>query len=600
MYNAENGHACPSDDFSSEVVVIVKRCLENAGFSETDIEWLIDFLKWRGWFGNDSETSFNSMLSDYFSCKDLQWIVEELGEPIQAEEDRQTRLALLFGFLIYFSLHNEFAERINEIHNQPPSLSLDCLGWIGEFREHAGFSAEYLNFCKLDRVRKRPCLNFGDLIPFLFPEGVPLNHVVDLGMLSPRDPILRSNRNYDNPKQLEFWLTCRLSRRAVLIWNPPHPRIAKLDTLLPTFSDPDFPDDILGEKIIGLLHAISEGMLFDSKWLLAQGLDPLNTAWRLVAHELIPFFKLLDEKAPEESHERSYLLKAWWHLSRVIYDSRMGGLNDELSQELRDRLVESAARHIGILRSVLRDSPEDFDEEDSYGIPVFDFYIEAFEVLLAFAKPWKRLKPLLLVFSAMKRPAVASDLRTWPEFEKEPLPDPYFRIARRIAIGMYPEHLQEELKHDPYLQGLREEFAKFCLERLRTRKERREKSKDSNYTDEDFVETRPVWRRGYVQALAALRVNPGGRAHRTLFWLLNNDPDKRVRELAKKAHKQVRHLDRDKPNLDEGASPRRPLFEAFWRLREAHLKTLGIKIDHEGAKRTRQTELRRTREKDER
>ena len=143
---------------------------------------------------------------------------------------------------------------------------------------------------------------------------------------------------------------------------------------------------------------------------------------------------------------------------------------------------------------------------------------------------------------------------------------------------------------------MREEFAKFCLERLRTKV----KNKNGGYTDEDFVEPRPAWRQCYVQALKALRVNPGGRAHRTLFWLLNNDPDEKVRELAKKAHKQVRHLDRNKPNLDDGASPRRPLFEAFWWLRQAHLLTLGITIDHSGAMRTRRIELHRTREKDNR
>ena len=333
---------------------------------------------------------------------------------------------------------------------------------------------------------------------------------------------------------------------------------------------------------------MEEGFLFDSRRLeQEQGLNPLNTAWQLVAHELIPFFKLLDMKTPEESRDRSYLLKAWWHLSRVIYDPRMGGLKDELSQELRDRLVKSAAKHIGLLRSVLRDSPGDFDKEDSRGIPVFDFYVEAFEVLLAFAKPWKRLRPLLLAFSGMKCQAVASDLRAWPEFGKERPPAPYARIARWIAIGMYPEHLQDELKRDPHLQELREEFAKFCLERLRTR-------------EKSFVEPRAAWRQRYVQALAALRVNPGGRAHRTLSWLLNNDPDEKVREHAKKAYKRVRHLDPNKPNLDEGASPRRPLFEAFWFLRHAHLETLDVEIDDEGAMRTRQSELRRTREKNDR
>ena len=143
------------------------------------------------------------------------------------------------------------------------------------------------------------------------------------------------------------------------------------------------------------------------------------------------------------------------------------------------------------------------------------------------------------------------------------------------------------------MRDLREEFAKFCLSRLKTR------TSGIASTNKDFVEPRPVWRKSYVQALTVLRVNPGGRAHKTLFWTTNNDPDDEVRKLAKLAHRQIRHLDRKKPNLDEGASPRRPLFEAFWFLRQAHLITRGKEVDPAGAMRTRRKELHRTREKGE-
>ena len=280
-------------------------------------------------------------------------------------------------------------------------------------------------------------------------------------------------------------------------------------------------------------------------------MNPVGDGWQAVALELIPFLELLDAKKPESIQERSSLLKAWWHLSKVIYSWSMGGLESELSNELRNRLVESASRHIGILRSVLRDTPEVFEDEN-----VSDFYDKAFYVLLCFAPAWKRLKPLLLAFTEMTEQAVARDLRTWHEHDStHDLPPTYSRVPNWIEVAMYPQNLQKELERDPHLQELREEFAKFCLGRLRTKV----KNKDAVYTNEDFVEQRPAWRRCYVQALAALRVNPSGRAHRTLFWLLNNDPDETVKELAKKAHKKVRHLDRSKPNLDERASPRRPL-----------------------------------------
>ena len=248
-----------------------------------------------------------------------------------------------------------------------------------------------------------------------------------------------------------------------------------------------------------------------------------------------------------------------------------------------------------------RDTPQDFQSKDATGAPISDFYYTAAKVLHIFASPWKRLKPLLLAFTEMKVQAVTSDLRAWPEFgRKEKLPYPYSDVAQWIATAMYSENLWDELDKDPHLQGLREEFAKFCLERLKTKGKKVTSSEDKQFTNVDFTEPRPVWRQGYVQALAALRVNPGGRAHRTLFWLSQNDPDETVRDLAKRAHKRIRHLDRKKPNLDKGASPRRPLFEAFWWLRQAHLITLGIEIDQAGAMRTRRRELHRTQEKDDR
>ena len=295
------------------------------------------------------------------------------------------------------------------------------------------------------------------------------------------------------------------------------------------------------------------------------------------------------------------MLKAWWRLSVVIHYRGMGALESGVSNELSIRLVDSAARHIGMLRKVLRETPQDFACEDSTGAPVADFYDKAFEALVVFAAPWKCLRSVLLAFTEMGVPAVASDLRPWPDSGRESPPHPFSKIPMWIATAMYPQNLRDELSRDPHLQGLREAFARFCLDRLKTRKTGSQGSVSGTYSaDEQFVEPRRTWRRCYVQAVTALRVNPGGRAHRTLFWLSRNDPDETVRTLAKRAHGHIRHLNRNRPNLERGASPRRPLFEAFWWLRQAHLLTLGIEIDEAGAMRTRRTELHRTRERDDR
>lgn len=559
----------PSDHTTDEDSV-VKRILLDAGFSDEDSEWLIHVFRRPDCFGDSEDASeFKEGFVDLFE-RDLPRILEK-AEP----EDRQTRLALLFAFMLscgpdYYSIE----------------LRPDVDGaWVGEFRRHAGFCAKNLDWRTLNSKKDSSKILFGKLTPHLFPEGLPLTEVVNIDRLVPVQRKGYSSSDFEDPGDLEFWLIWRFQKDAE------RHNIVSLESLLPAVAE--LPPDTLGMKVLGLLYAIGDALNMANA-LYALRLDPMNRGWRIVARELIPFLELIHEKQPDSDRSRSPLLKACWRLSVAVYGRNMGGLQSELPADLRGRLIESAAMHFGFLRKVLRETPETFAGKDSTG-EIADYYHEAFNVLCHFAPPWKRLKPLLLAFTEMAVPAVASDLRPWPESDREPPPHPYNKIPLWIEIAMYPQNLRDELENDPYLRDLREEFAIFCLGRLKT------KSKEtSGYTDDDFVEPRPHWRHCYVQALAALRVNPGGRAHRTVFWLLKNDPDDEVRDLAKKARRRIRHLDRRKPNLDDGASPRRPLFEAFWWLRQAHLLALGKEIDAAGAMRTRRKELHRTREKDDR
>ena len=572
------GFVFPLDDSSEEEISVIKQHLQNAGFPETDTAWLVEVFKRPDCFGDpNGDSVFREGFTDDFEQL-FPSIAEKLTEAFQVEKNRQTCLALLFSYMLELGNYDLWFQPNVGLEESDDSIGMP--GWVHEFQQRAQFSAQGLDWHQLKALSY-----FDDLLPFLLPEGVPLDQVVDTDLLNPIPRRSWSSGDPIDPKQLEFWL----------IWwfkaNAERCHLVRIETLLPHFSG--FSDAVLGDKILGLLNAIYNAMTRAS-W--DERLDPLNDGWKVVAHELIPFLELLTERHPDLNSERSSLLKAWWQLSKLIYGRSNGGLASELPDALRNRLLKSASQHIGILRSVLRDTPEVFESEDSPGAPVSDFYEKAFYVLLAFAPPWKRLRPLLLAFTEMRAQAVASHLSFWNESGQETPPYPYAQIPLWVGISMYPQNLQKELKRDPHLQELREAFAKFCLERLKTRP----KNKDSKHAKTDFVEPRPVWRGCYVQALAALRVNPGGRAHRTLFWLLKNDPDERVRSLAKKAHRQVRHLDRSKPNLEVGASPRRPLFEAFWWLRQAHLITLGIAVDQAGAMRTRRKELHRTRKQDDR
>ena len=594
----------PQDPFQEEIAEL-KRIFLDAGFSNADSEWLVRVFRRTDCFGNPTgKAVFKDGFVEFFEHL-LPDVVGNVPTKTDLDGKDQTRLALLFSFLLGLGpVYSEVVRptsrlrKSSEEDDQPPK-SGDGQLWIDVFRNQAGFCTRNLNWhllCKL-RDSDTNSFRFYDLIPYLLPHGVSLSQVVDIGLLDPKPRRQCSSADFKHPNQLEFWLIWRFQaeeKRSGLV-SP--------STLIPAFSD--LHDAALGDRLLGLANAIRDALNIGTSGTKLW--DPENKGWRLVAGELIPFLEILEARKPESSPVRRSLLKAWWHFSVLVYGWHKGGLKSKLTGERRDLLVESAVRHLGLLRATLRDEPDSFENIDATEGPLSSFYEQVVQVLLCFAEPWKCLKPLLLVFSTMQKQAVACDLRAWPESGLDAPPHPFCLIPTWIATAMYPQNLRGELQRDPDLLDLREMFAEFCLERLKSKKTRKSganravRSKaGTEKRDDGFVEDRPVWRRCYIQALSALRVNPGGRAHRTLFWLANNDSDETVRKFARKAHKQVRHLDRTKSNLDVGASSRRPMFEAFWWLRQAHLLTLGIEIDEEGARRTHRKELHRTREKDDR
>ena len=134
----------------------------------------------------------------------------------------------------------------------------------------------------------------------LLPDGVPLDQIVDLDLLSAIPRRNRSRNDADDSKDLEFWLRWRFaddSNRRDQV---------QLGTLLQAFSR--VSDDVLGDKILGLMNAIYNAMTHAPRGL-EKRLDPLNDGWRVVAHELIRFLELLNDRKPEAIQERSPLLK---------------------------------------------------------------------------------------------------------------------------------------------------------------------------------------------------------------------------------------------------------------------------------------------------
>jgi len=214
------------------------------------------------------------------------------------------------------------------------------------------------------------------------------------------------------------------------------------------------------------------------------------------------------------------------------------------------------------------------------------------KILIGLESPWAALKRLLLLFASLRVAAVGRDLRYWdePGNAAQP-PKPWSVVPEQIAAVFHS--LSNEEQRDPPLAELREQLARFALDRLKTRDG--VPADKPAFVDEDLIEDRPVWRECYIRAVRELRCNPRGKGHHVLHWVSQHDPQPEVREIAKTVGREVRH----DATLAPGISPRVPLFAAFWWLRQAHLLSLGVTdIDASGAQRTRAKEVRRTSLKD--
>ncbi|MCZ6692176.1 MAG: hypothetical protein O7H41_21545 [Planctomycetota bacterium] len=269
-----------------------------------------------------------------------------------------------------------------------------------------------------------------------------------------------------------------------------------------------------------------------------------------------------------------------WNLALIAY----GDGQHDFDGGLRERLSNAASFALGDMRGLLR-SHEDSDQVSLFKARTqnplpFHFlppYEAAVEFLERFRALWAALKPLLVGLRVLETPCVGPDLRTWRELRgaSQDPPEPWAWIARTFAERVEGE--RGDAGHEARVKACLEPFAKYCLERMKPRK------------DGLLAEVESVWRACFIHALSVLRENPRGAGHKLLLWIAHNDPEPEVKKVSRSVHKVIR---RGHPRT---VSPRRAMMAAFWWMRQAHRQTLRGDVVPARAQRTYDKEARRMR-----
>ena len=323
---------------------------------------------------------------------------------------------------------------------------------------------------------------------------------------------------------------------------------------------------------------------FTLEKILAHPFFVESTYLKDLALPLEKYFDFLYKKSQEKPEDTEFL-ELVWRFARLTYVHEEDSVHfpmPDFPEDTIKELVVGAKERLGKLRPLLRGKNAD-KELSRHGEP---FFTTATRFFVDFDSSWNTLKTFLLLFRSLQTPAVTSDLRGWKIRGESELPPEPYSIIPRCILRVF-NLISNERKDDPKLESIRKEFASFCLSKLKTKKE---KQGDHPPQNEDFVEESPIWRYFYIRALRDLKINPKGKGHHVLRWVSRNDPQEEVRSMANIAYKELRHQVALPPNI----SSRKPLFAAFWWLRQAHLLELGVKIDDRGAQRTRSKEVTRT------
>jgi len=272
------------------------------------------------------------------------------------------------------------------------------------------------------------------------------------------------------------------------------------------------------------------------------------------------FFTRFCERAAQENEDSNTELNIFYKIwSNFSIDTIL-----EKNTDINNLLV---TRFCKMLNNFRKNIEQKEFPEGGFNFPASDFILERTGDI------WKALKPLILAFRASKDILLNESLNNIPNIIS-------ISLLNKITSFFRIED-QEKLKDLRY--NMANDFAEYLKPAKNERQAEKytQKEKETQGFDLSYTEPNPYWRYAYVRALGDLgiKTDRGHYFHKILEKVSEKDPSEDVKSAAKKL---MEKLDSIRKGYS-GANHKKCLFEAFWWLKNAHMLSLGGKVDSKKA-----------------
>ena len=297
-------------------------------------------------------------------------------------------------------------------------------------------------------------------------------------------------------------------------------------------------------------------------------------------------------RLPSEAVSRE--LHPWWDslLEKLIHDPEFPlALTPQWTVAAIDRLSDEVVlpyidKSLGLLRSRLSNAAE----------PDLNNQLDALLSRLSHLDPRKALRHRLMLMRSSYLPFADESLSRFSSLHSDKAVSWYSPLselarnfhAKKLNGTPYVDRQECEAAELEIYQSFALDLIDFCLSRLRLRKGEK-KPEDERYADSQVTEQSAIWRQGYLKALLEVGLDPNGKAHKTLFFTRQFDPDESVRDVAKEAYRAVRRETNSRKSVQDF---KRGLIAAEWWLLMSQRRALDLPIDPEGALKTRRNMMR--------